>query len=340
MSTLNLFRASLLITLFLFQLSSVAVAQETRILGFVAGEMYYEDDQLNFGIGEQDLFITSQLNDNFSFLGETVFKYSPNSPTDFNVSVERIIVAYNYKGNHSVLFGKHHTPVNYWNDAYHHGRVFFPTISRPLLFNAGIIPIHTTGIAFQGLNLGSARFGYNLMIGNGIGASDVAENNDTKSITASLTAKPFGSWHFGASFYRDKIEAGTMVHGTGNTLTETTTQQLYTATAAHFGRKFELLAESTFAFNDTESTGNVNSNASYVYGGIRLNEKLIPYFRYDRLMYDEDDQYFNNFDTSSIIGGVRYEISYLIVLKMEYQYIDRDVTGSNSILNSQIAIGF
>jgi hypothetical protein len=184
------------------------------------------------------------------------------------------------------------------------------------------------------------RFGYNVMIGNGIGSTDVAENDDAKSITASLTTKPFGSWHFGASFYRDKIDAGTMIHGTGNTLTENTTQQLYTATAAHFGRRFELLAESTFALNETESTGTLNSNASYVYGGVRLNEKLVPYFRYDQLIYDDNEQYFDAVDTSSIIAGLRYEVSFLIVLKMEYQYIDRDAIGSSSILNTQIAIGF
>jgi hypothetical protein len=47
--------------------------------------------------------------------------------------------------------------------------------------------------------LGEMRFGYNVMIGNGIGSTDVAENNDTKSVTASLTMKPLDSWQFGAS---------------------------------------------------------------------------------------------------------------------------------------------
>lgn len=314
------------------------LAQETQILGFVAGEMYYEDEALNFGIGEQDLFITSRLNDNFSFLGETVFKFSPNSPTDFNVSVERIIISYNYKGNHNIRFGKHHTPINYWNDAYHHGRVFFPTIARPLLFSANIIPIHTTGIAFQGLNLGDLRFGYNLMIGNGLGATDVAENNKAKSITASLNVEPWNGWHIGAALYRDVISAGSSVHG--DLIANRTEQFLYTGTVAYFGRKFELLAESTIANNDVEGEGSSNAYASYAYAGIRLNDKAVPYLRFDNLQYDSDDQFFNNEDTNSIVAGFRYEVSYLIVLKMEYQYIDRDISGSTSLLNTQVAIGF
>ncbi|NGP76296.1 hypothetical protein G3570_06610 [Balneolaceae bacterium YR4-1] len=314
------------------------LAQDTQILGFVAGEMYYEDDALNFGIGEQDLFITSKLNDNFSFLGETVFKFSPNSPTDFNVSVERIIVSYNYKGNHNILFGKHHTPINYWNDSYHHGRVFFPTIGRPLLFSANIIPIHTTGIAFQGLNLGDLRFGYNLMIGNGLGATDVAENNKAKSITASLNIQPWNGWHFGAALYRDVISAGSIVHG--DLISNRTTQMLYNGTVAYFGKKFELLAESTIANNDVDGSGSSTSYASYAYAGLRVDDKVVPYVRFDNLQYDSQDQFFNNEDTNSYIAGFRYEVSYLIVLKMEYQYIDRDISGSTGLLNTQVAIGF
>lgn len=314
------------------------VAQDTQILGFVAGETQYEDEQLSFGIGEQDLFITSHLNDNISFLGETVFKFSSNSATDFNVSVERIIVAYNYKGNHSILFGKHHTPVNYWNDSYHHGRVFFPTIARPLLFSEDIIPIHTTGIAFKGINLGDLRFGYNLMIGNGLGSTDVAENDKAKSITAAVSIKPVGDWHFGASVYRDDIAAGASIHGM--LVTQETKQMLYTGTIAHFGQKFELLAESTLASNETGDADPTYSTASYIYGGLRLNEKLVPYLRYDHLEYEAGEQFFMNEDTDSIIAGLRYEVNYLVVLKMEYQYIDREVTGSSNVLNAQVAIGF
>lgn len=322
-----------------FFLSHISLlAQDTQILGFVAAETYYQDNQLNFGIGEQDLFITSRLNDNFSFLGETVFKFSNGSDTDFNASVERIIVSYNYKGNHSLLFGKHHTPINYWNDAYHHGRVFFPTIARPLLFSSHFIPIHTTGIAFQGLNLGNLRFGYNIMIGNGLGSTDVADNNKAKSITASLHIKPLNNWQFGLSYYRDEIDQGTLIHG--NPVVNATNQNLLNATVAHFGRKFELLAESTLASNDIETVGQTTSFASYLYGGLRLNEKVVPYIRYDNLTFDNADQFFNQEDTQAFIAGLRYEISYLIVLKMEYQITDREISGSSNLINAQIAIGF
>ena len=187
-------------------------AQRTQIRGFVDVYSSYQDGKVSFGLGEQDLFITSEITERLSFLGETVFKYSLESPTDFDISIERIILKYNYFGNHSVLIGKHHTPVNYWNDTYHHGRVFFPTIDRPLLFSQGIIPLHTTGISLQGQNLGLFRFGYDVMIGNGLGAGDIRDNNFFKSFTAAVHVKPRDGLRLGASIYHDVLSRGSMVH--------------------------------------------------------------------------------------------------------------------------------
>ncbi|HEX8349760.1 MAG TPA: hypothetical protein VF598_07350, partial [Hymenobacter sp.] len=176
-----------------------SAAQRTQIRGFVDAYTYYQNGKINFGFGEQDLFITSEISERLSFLGETVFKYSLDSPTDFNISIERVILKYNYLGNHSVLIGKHHTPVNYWNDTYHHGRVFFPTIDRPLLFAQGIIPLHTTGVDLQGQNLGRLRFGYDVLVGNGLGSGDIDDNNAFKSFTVAMHVKPRDGFRIGAS---------------------------------------------------------------------------------------------------------------------------------------------
>ncbi|MBL0340645.1 MAG: hypothetical protein IPP71_06830 [Bacteroidetes bacterium] len=131
-------KRNFLLKLFLFLLVWIPYgihAQDTKILGFVDVLSYYKNDKLSFAFGEQDLFITSELTDKISFLGETVFKFDSESNSNFNISVERVIIRYNLKGNHYFVVGKHHTPVNYWNETYHHGRVFSPNIFRPLLFS-------------------------------------------------------------------------------------------------------------------------------------------------------------------------------------------------------------
>jgi hypothetical protein len=313
-------------------------AQNTQIKGFVHSNVYLKDDKVGFGIGEQDLFITSELNEHVSFLGETVFKYDPNSSTEFSVSVERVIMKYNFKGNHNFLIGKHHTPSHYWNDTYHHGRVFFPTIDRPLMFAALTLPLHTTGLAMMGLNLGKAKFGYNVMLGNGIGSTEVADNDKYKSLTAAIHIKPRQGMQLGVSFYNDVISAGAEDHG--RVFTEKINQQLYTATIAQFGNKFEFLAEATLASNKAESTGVVKSFTSYAYAGVKLNSKWIPYVRYDYLKYHDNEIYYKKDDVSSMLFGMRYEVTFLVVVKMEYQFLESEVNGHANVLNTQIAIGF
>jgi hypothetical protein len=218
--------------------------------------------------------------------------------------------------------------------------VFFPTIDRPLLFAAYTFPIHTTGVAFTGLNLGELKFGYNLMIGNGIGSEEVTDNDKYKSVTAAIHIKPREKLQVGVSYYHDVISEGAEDHHNGTVFTEKIKQQLFTGTIANFGSKFELLAEGTLAINDATSTGPVNSFTSYVYAGWRLKDKWVPYTRFDYLKYNDNEIYFRKDDTTSIIVGLRLEVSFLVVIKMEYQHLDSELLGMADLLNTQIAVGF
>ncbi len=287
---------------------------------------------------EQDLFITSQLNDRFSFLGESVFKYDPSSSTDFSVSIERLIVKYNYYGNNNIIIGKVHTPINYWNDTYHHGRVFYPTIERPLLFDAEIIPLHTTGINFQGHDLGDVKFGYDLMIGNGIGSAPVADNDKYKSITAAAHIKPVEGMRIGASYYNDVLSKGANFEG--KIINWKVNQQLLTGSFAYFGKKFELLTESTLALNHTDTTGTTQTLASYLYAGYKIAQKIVPYIRVDDLHYQNGEILFTKDNTTDFVIGLRYQVNYLIVAKLEYQHTNTEFEGKDDKVTMQIAIGF
>jgi len=328
----------LVLLFFFFGILNVQ-AQNTTIKGFVDVNTIVEKEKLSFNLGEQDLFINSELNDRFTFLGETVFKFSLSSPTTFDLSIERIVMKYNFSGNHSLVLGKHHTPLNYWNDTYHHGRVFFPTIMRPLLFADNFIPLHTTGLGIQGQNLGNVMFGYDFMIGNGLGSNDFTDNDKAKSVTAAVHMKPMENLRIGASYYHDNISAGAKIHD-GHILEHEVKQQLYSASIAYFGKKFEFLSEGTFARDHSDSTGGQNNFGMYAYTGVKLHEKFIPYVRFDYLDYDSGEIYFLKNDAVSITAGLRYVINYLAVVKLEYEYQDRQLTGGSNKVSAQVAIGF
>lgn len=165
------------------------------------------DDRSDFSLGEQDLFVFSEITPRISLLGETVVtpqNVAGHGSTNFTVSVERARLKYQYREWLSFIVGKMHSPVNYWNDVYHHGRLFFPTIDRPKSFGLSI-PIHTLGLRLQGQNIGSLGFGYDLVIGNGMSSNDVSDGSTQKSITAAVHIKPEERMRIGISAYHDVI---------------------------------------------------------------------------------------------------------------------------------------
>ncbi|MFI5204013.1 MAG: hypothetical protein ACHQF2_05905 [Flavobacteriales bacterium] len=332
--------------LFLFFSTFTATAQiqdRTQIRGFIDINTGYDFDneKLQFSLGEQDLFITSDLTDKISFLGESVFKFSSTSSTKFAISLERAIFKFNYWGNHSFFAGKVHTALNYWNDTYHHGRLFFPTVGRPELFNQNIIPLHTTGIGFSGENLSAIKFGYTLMVGNGIGSTDISDDNFAKAVIAACHIKPIDGLRIGLSAYFDKIVGNVHDHGGGVVhVHDEITQTIYSGSIAYFKNNIEILTEGSMCTNSTDSLKNKVTNAAYFYAGYRIKNIIVPYFRFDYLDFDTGEMFFAPNKTNAYAVGIRYEMSYLTSFKLEYQY---KKVGNPDFTNNiflQVAIGF
>ncbi len=323
--------------------------QNTQIRGFSAASVYHLDKKVSFGFSEQDILITSDITDRLSFLGETVFRYDDHSTgTKFGVEIERVIMKYNIKGNHNLLFGKHHTPIDYWNDTYHHGKLFYPTVDRPLIFIANVIPLHTTGIALQGHDLGKLRFGYDLMVGNGLGSTEIEDNDKNKSLTIAAHIKPAENLRIGGSYYYDVISKGAAVHyhqddqerHEDRVVEWRTVQNMFTGSVAYFGRKFEVLAEATLAVNRTDTTCYKKTLGSYLYAGYKITEKITPYFRIDQVHFQKGEVFYIKDNRHAFQAGINYQISYLANLKFEYQYMKSEITGKRNKITAQVAVGF
>jgi len=230
--------------------------------------------------------------------------------------------------------------------------VLFPTIFRPEMFAKGVVPLHTTGVRFQGQNLGKLRFGYDALIGNGEASTDAIDFNKMKSVMLGVNMTPIDHFRVGLTYYHDNIPAMTTLHHSTNMAKKEVDQSLYSASVSYFGNKFELLAESTVginAYQDTLADASVStvspmSTAGYLYAGYRIKQKFVPYVRADVLRFSHDEMLF---PTNSQLGGLvglRYEINYLAVVKLEYAYMEtshEDVQLSHTnTVNFQFAIGF
>jgi hypothetical protein len=147
--------------------------------------------------------------------------------------------------------------------------------------------------------------------------------------------KPIDGLRLGVSWYNDNIENDH--HGT---LTWPVKQNLFTGSVSYFGDKFEILAEGTLGINKTDTTGAQQSLAWYAYGGYKITEKIVPYIRIDQLAYDDGEIFFHNNDMTSFVGGIRYNINYLIAVKLEYENRKSDEMGDMNLFSAQLAIGF
>lgn len=86
--------------------------------------------------------------------------------------LERAQVGWSFAQGYTAWLGRFHTPISYWNTAYHHGAYLQPSISRPGIAeyedHDGILPMHATGILIDGgIDMTAHRLVYSLSLGQG-----------------------------------------------------------------------------------------------------------------------------------------------------------------------------
>ncbi len=118
---LGVFLATLLVPLMTWAEPSINANVFTHFEAYKAAD---ESDVDDLRWGESALFVTGRLTDRLSFLTEISFEMPKYR--DRPVAVERLRLRYDLNRDNWLILGKMHTPVNYWNDNFHHGRLFFP----------------------------------------------------------------------------------------------------------------------------------------------------------------------------------------------------------------------
>lgn len=311
---------------------SFAQLKDTRFNGF--GHLEFSINQIDetteayHTIGEHSFFVTSKLNNKISFLGEYVVKYNSKSATGYLPSIERSFVKFNYYKNHSIIAGKIHTPLNYWNDVYHHGRLFYPTIHRPNAFNY-FIPLHTLGLQFQGQNIGKFNFGYDIIIGNGINSTDIYQDHIDPPLGIALHIKPIDGMRIGISQYYDKLKSNVAGPHTGHNTAPRHIRNDYkgpiivsvsSLSFAYFAKKIEILNEFNINVTHTDTLGRALNYSNFTYLGYPLADKNTIYLLHDVMNVEKNDLYTNQIFIQKIGVGYRYDFNYLINLKAQLEY--------------------
>src|SRR6266852_5063486 len=275
-----------------------------------------------FNLGQLDLHLASALSHKVSYFAEITFNAHA---TDYTVEVERNIIRYDYNDYFKLSFGRYHTPIGYWNTAFHHGAWLQTTISRPEMVKIGgtFIPIHFVGLSAEG-NIPSdgLGLGYSVGLGNGRSsilskAGDNGDSNDNRAWVASVFARPARLYglQFGGAVYRDKLTPEP-----GRNFEELITSAHVVWTKEHP----EFLSEfANVHHRDVLTSNTYNSQAFYIQLAYRLpwqENKWKPYYRFEYIHKPESDPVFLN--VSDLVGstvGVRYDITNYAAFKGEYR---------------------
>jgi hypothetical protein len=295
-----------------------------------------------FGLGQFDLYITSRVTDKLSFLSETVFEFD-DAKSEFVVDVERVIAQYALSDNFRIEAGKMHTPLGYWNNAYHHGTVMQPTISRPQLVqfedDGGPLPIHTVGVQLSGRDVSAAHLGFDVLVGNPLGNRPTTDNhNDAPSVTLAVHSQLTPDLRVGLSGYADRLQPGSAT-ARGDTLTAAMTQTIGGGFLAYFNQRAEVVVEAHSVMN--RSVGRTTTSPNwFAYAGARVSERVVPYLMHEDVKLAENDPYFLDDRFRREIVGIRYEQAASLVYKLELRSLDRRSFARATELGVQLAVAF
>ncbi len=299
-------------------------------------EAYFNDKHSKDGkedyalLGETTLFLGGSLGERTSLLYEGT--YQPKRYRDDVFKSERWQLRYELPNNHYVMFGKGHTPVNYWNDSFHHGRVFYPGISRPLSLDK-FIPLHDSALRVGGRALGDKGFFYDIALGAGHRYEDKVFPKGILSETVSLgwqtlagNVLRFG-WHRNSAHQvghgitttavmvpAHGMDAGMNMmgdaHAHGVTLD---VLEVFTASLKWQLGRTEWLTELASSDGSRETEHNL---ALYQYVGYQLTDSIVPYAVLDWLELDRGLGLRAGVESRSGVG-VKFYVRDNVDLKLE-----------------------
>ncbi len=282
-----------------------------------------------FREGQFVLHFSSALSQRVSYFAEISMTPRKDAGTGeptasgFNVEVERSIIRLDQGDQLKISAGRFHTPINWWNNTFHHGAWLQTSIGRPQMIGS-FIPVHFLGGTLEGsLPSGELNLYYHLGVGNGRGeiisrAGDAGDINNRPAWLINIVSKPdrFFGLQFGGSVYGDRI-------------TKTDGQEFdEMITAAHIvwnKENPEFILEGANIRHKAKAGGEVfYHQAFYIQVAYRVpvfHAALKPYARFEFSDIDQTDPAFEILDLfkKTTITGIRYDLTTLAAIKLEYR---------------------
>lgn len=284
-----------------------------------------------FANGSVDLYLTPRLSEHVKSLVELVFEYDDSG--QLATDLERLQIGYAFNNVATVWLGRFHTPLGYWNTAFHHGEQLQTSLLRPRLIDfedrGGLLPVHTVGLwSTGGLRALDGRLTYDVYVGN-----NPSINENTLDPNNSGTTHPGLSVGFNVGYrFQNSIEGLTVgLHGyradvrDDSVVANVSRVNMLGGYAVLDSVVWDLIAE-YYAFRNEDlsgGTGHYGSWAAFVQLGRRI-ERWTPYVRMEKAALDQRDNYFALQDSGRSYRrgalGLRYNLTSNSTLKLEVNH--------------------
>ena len=311
-----------------------------RVIGFA--DFDYDNTDLRgkegFSLGQAVAHVIAPIGERLNLFSEVSLTAHD---TEYSIEIERLIIKHDFSSRNSLSAGRYHTPIGYWNTAFHHGAWLQTTISRPesVKFGSQLIPIHFVGMLFEGQFSGEhSGLGYNVGAGNGrhaniARAGDAGDINGKRAWVASVFYKPpsIKGLDAGIGAYSDRVSplVGPEVD-----------ERIYSAYFALERETPEFIAEYTHSDHELTSGAGPSGGADSFYAqfAYRLRgnmERFKPYVRAERIEVDAEDPLLAplSLNYKGVTAGVRFDVRPYASLKFEYRNEEfADMGRENSVL--------
>jgi hypothetical protein len=317
---------------------------EFHFMGF--GDLNYISRDGNnddgFTIGQVVAHMSASLGESFSIFGEFS---ATGKDSEYSFEVERLIAKYEFSDLFKLSGGRYHTPIGYWNSAYHHGSWLHTSTSRPEMvrFGSKLIPIHFVGILMEG-TLPRNRLGLSYSAGFGNGrheniarSGDAGDINSDKAWMVQVQAAPdrYYGLKFGLGYYSDEIKPDDRPDIKENTVS---------AYAAWTKESPEIIFEYMHSTHELLSNSSVSGDvdAWYAHFAYRLKDQRRnwkPYIRFEKTDVDDTDPllFDQGLDFDASILGVRWDFNPYAALKAEYRNEEFDNNGRENNFRLQLS---
>ena len=324
--------------------------------GFSASDAESSTSNSGFFQGQLVLHLTSALSSRLAFFGEVSVTTSGGGGAGYggdyghasgpNADLHRSLLKYTHSDALKLSIGRFHTPIGYWNVAFHHGQWLQTTAARPRMldFSNPFLPLHFTGAFVEGrIPSGRANVSYLAGFGNGRGSSAgtpeaPGDANNHRAWMVRLSARPdvAGGLEIGGAWYEDKaaVQYGQsradFREGIGSAYLALTKEKPELIVEYVAVRHRRLGRDTRFA-----------SWAAYAQAAWRVSARIKPYVRWEEVAVDEGDHVLDGARRGrGGLAGVRVDAADFVAVKAEYHRQEEGEAPFQHAVVAQVSLTF